>query len=34
MDEILGSMQTRMQSRYGSGHTIQAKKEAIERVRY
>jgi integrase len=34
MDELLGWTQTKMASRYGSGHTIQAKRDAIERVTY
>ena len=34
MDELLGWTQTKMASRYGSGHTVQAKREAIERIVY
>jgi integrase len=34
MDELLGWTNTKMASRYGSGHTIQAKREAIEKVAY
>jgi hypothetical protein len=34
MDELLGWTQTKMQARYGSGHTVQAKKDAIERIAY
>jgi len=34
MDELLGWTQTKMAARYGSGHTVQAKREAIERIAY
>src|SRR4029077_10626898 len=34
MGELLGRTQTKMASRYGSGHTVQAKREAIEKARY